>query len=101
MHPLIQVNLLGVDVTVEVDDSNLFVAEMAANPSYGGESDGVVTAEDDREGPAGEHVGDALRDLIEALFVIRGNREDVTHIAQGDLFPQIHPHFVVVGGVQS
>jgi hypothetical protein len=80
--------------------SDFLLAEVAADAAHGGESDRVVAAENDREGAAGEHVGDALGDLIEALFVVGRNREDVADIAKGDLFAQIHPHFVVVRGVQ-
>ena len=46
------------------------------------------------------HMGDAFRDLIEALLVVGRDREDVTHIAKGDLFPQVDTHFVVVRGVK-
>ena len=64
------VDLLGVDVAIEVDDSHFFVAEMAADPTHRGETDRVVATENDREGAAREHVGDAFGDLIEALLVV-------------------------------
>ena len=100
VHPLIKVDLLGVDVAIEMDDSHFFVAEMATHPTHRGETDRVVATEDDREGAAREDVGDAFGDLIEALFVVGRDREDVTHIAEGDLFTQVDPHFVVVRGVK-
>ena len=85
MHALVEVDLLGVDVSIEVDDADLLIAQVAANAAEGGKTDRVVATENDRKGAAGKHVGDALRDLIEALFVVGGNREDVAHIAEGDL----------------
>ena len=101
MHPFVQVDLLGVDMAVEVDDAYFLVAEVAADPTHGGKADRVVSAENDREGAAGEHVGDAFGDLVEALLVVGGNGEDVADVAEGDLFTQVHPHFVVVRGVEG
>ena len=60
----------------------------------------MVAPENDREGPAGEHVGDAFGDLVEALLVVGRDRKNVTHIAEGDLFAQVNPHLVVVRGVK-
>ena len=60
----------------------------------------MVATEDDREGAAREHVGNAFGDLIEALFVVGRDRKDVTHIAERDLFTQVDPHFLVVRGVE-
>ena len=91
---------MGVDVAIEMNDSHFFVAEMATHATHRGETDRVVATEDDREGAAREHVGDAFGDLIETLFVVGRDREDVTHIAEGDLFTQVDPHFVVVWGVK-
>ena len=68
VHPLVQVDFLGVDVSIEVDDSHFFVAEMATDPTHCGKTDRVIPAENDREGATGKNVGDAFRDLIEALL---------------------------------
>ena len=100
MHPFIQIGLLGVDMPVEMDDADLAVAEMPANASHGWEPDRMIAAQDDREGPAGKHVGDPFGDLIKTLLVVGGNREDVSDIAQANLLAQIDAHLVVVRGVQ-
>ena len=75
VHPLIKVDLLGVDVAIEMDDSHFLVAEMATHATHRGETDRVVATEDDWEGAAREDVGDAFGDLIEALFVVGRDRD--------------------------
>ena len=101
MHAFVEVDLLGIDVAIEMDDAHLLVAQVAADAAHGGEADRMVAAEDDREGATGEHVGDAFGDLVKRLFVVGRDREDVTDIAELDLLAQIHAHFVVVGRVEG
>jgi len=100
VHTLVEVDLLGVDVAVEVDDAHLLIAQMAANAANCGESDRVVAAENDWEGATRKYVGYTLRDLIETLLIIGWNRENIAHIAKGDLLPQVDTHLVVIRGVQ-
>ena len=100
MHPFIQIGLLGIDMPVEMDDADLAIAEMPADPSHRWEADRMVAAQDDREGAAGKHVGHPFGDLIETLLVVGGNREDVSDIAQANLLAEIDAHLVVVRGVQ-
>ena len=52
VHPLVKVDLLGIDVTIEMDDSHFFVAKMATDATHRGETDRVIATEDDREGAA-------------------------------------------------
>ena len=100
MHPFVEIDLLGVDVAIEVDDPHLLVAEMAANTADRWKPNGVITTQQDWEGSAGKDVGHPLGDLIEAFLVVGGNGEDITHITEGDLLAQIHAHLVVVRGVE-
>ena len=101
VHPLVQVCFLGVHMAVKVDDAHFVVAQMAADPPQCGETDGVVSPEDDGKGPGGKHVGHPLGDLIEGLFVAAGKGENIPHVAEGDLLPKVHAHFIVVGGVEG
>ena len=100
VHPFIEIDLLGVDMAIEVDDPHLLVAEVSANPTDCWKTNGVITTQEDWEGPAGKDVGDPLGDLIEAFLVVGRDGEDITHITEGDLLAQIHTHLVVVRGVE-
>ncbi len=100
VHPFVEIDLLGIDVAIEVDDPHLLVAEMAANTADCWKTNGVITTQENRKGSAGKDMGHPLGDLIEAFLVVGGNSEDITHITEGDLLAQIHTHLVVVRGVE-
>ena len=80
MHALVKVNLLGIDVAIKMNDANLLVTQVSANPTQGGEANGVVTTKNDWESTTGKDMSYTLGDLIKALLIIGGYCKDITNI---------------------
>jgi hypothetical protein len=77
VHPLIQVGLLGVDVTVKVDDPQIPTAQVLGNTSHGRESYRVVTPQYDGKGARLIYMPHPLRYLVKTFFYISGDGEYV------------------------
>ena len=100
VHALVQVFLLDVRVPIDVDDADL-LGSARGDAADGGEADGVVAAEDEREGTGGEDVADRVGDLIEGFLDVGGDGEHVARVTHRHLLAEIDAHLVVVRGVQS
>ena len=86
-------------MTIEMHDPDAF-GRAFRDPAHCRIADGMVAADDDRHGPGRKDMRTGTTDLIEALFDIAGNGEDIAGIAQRHLFAQIDSHFIVVGRVE-
>ena len=60
----------------------------------------MVAAEDDRHGAALVDVGDGLRDLVEGLLDVRGDREDVAEVTNRNRFAQVDAELEAVRAVE-
>jgi hypothetical protein len=99
VHPLVEIGLLRVNVTVEMDDPELAV-EVLRHPPRRRKPDRMIPAQHRRERPCRENVADAFGDLVERLFDIAGDREDVAEIGDRDRLPQIDAELEAVRPVQ-
>src|SRR5258706_1892088 len=89
VHPLIHVPFLDVDVPVQVDDANLpvYVRSEATDIRV---SNGVVTPDDHRKYSGTKNPGHSLVDLVEGLFDVGGNDEDVADVDEVKLLLQVN-----------
>ncbi len=99
VHPLVQVELLGVHVPVEVDDPDVAV-EVRREPPDRRVADRMVAAQHDREDAVGDDVTHRLADLVERLLQVARDRADVADVDQVQLLAEIDPHLEVVGAEQ-
>ena len=83
VHAFVEIGLLGVDVTVEMDYPEVAI-EVLGHPPDGRVADRVVPAQDDRQGAGRVHVGDGLGNLVEGLFDVAGNGENVAEVTNCD-----------------
>jgi hypothetical protein len=81
VHPLIHILFLDIDMAVDMDDADIAV-DMRSDAAHIGEAQAVVAAADDRKHARGKDMGNRLGDLVEGLFDVAGDDENVAGIAQ-------------------
>src|SRR3569832_609861 len=89
MHALVEVFFLDVCVPVEMDDADLLVG-LTRDAAHRRKADGVIAAEDNGHGAAGEDVRGRLRDLVEGFFDIGGNKKHNTKDTKTQLLAQVY-----------
>ena len=99
VHALVEVLFLDVDVAVEMDDADALRGHVG-DAAHAGKADRMVAAQHDRQRAGRGDVADALGDLVEALFEIGRDGEDVAGVAQRHLLAQVDAELVIVGRVE-
>ena len=81
MHPLIHILLLDIDVAVDMDDADVAV-DVRSDATDIGKSEAMIAAADDREHTGRVNVRNRFCYLIEGLFDVSGDNENVSRITE-------------------
>ena len=68
MHALVEIGILRIDMTVEVDDPQVATPQVLRHRPHRGIANGVVAPKDNGQGATGVDMGDGMTNLIERLL---------------------------------
>ena len=100
MHAFVEIGLLCIDMTVEVQDAEFLAVHILSHPSHSRKSQRMVSPQDYWKGPARIDMADSFTDLVKGLLDIAWNGEYVAEIAHGNGLPEIHAKLKTIGAVQ-
>mmetsp|Transcript_34144 Transcript_34144/g.74840 ORF Transcript_34144/g.74840 Transcript_34144/m.74840 type:complete len:251 (+) Transcript_34144:175-927(+) len=100
MHAFVEILLLNVGMTVDMDNTNIFCSDGCQTPD-GRKADRMIASKNDGHGTLRGNMGHGVGDLIETLLNIGGDSEDITNVTEGHLLAQVNTLLVVVGRIES
>jgi len=81
MHAFVEILLLNVSMTVDMNYPNILACD-GRQTSDGGESNGMVSAKNNWHGAVRSNVGHSIGYLVETLFNVCRNSENVANVAK-------------------